>query len=269
MFRYLAAAFFARPRIPGFGNLPLNLMGVTAFTLLGFANPAFWLLGLGVETGYLSMTATNRRFQNVVDAGSIKPLPPQRPRPAQPAAPDLSPAARRRLSALDDQINRVQQLYGQLRVDDFLASGNREALATLRTHYARLLAAQEGIERHWSGDPDELRGEIETLQRDLSAKGMTEDLRTSRMKTLEILQVRLENQSRKESMLAEMESELHRIEAQIELAVENAAMSSQPSSISTDLAVDLTKLDPRIFGIDEPITAPGRSRTRTRQRESS
>jgi hypothetical protein len=244
-------------------------MGVTAFFLLGLANPAFWLLGLGLETAYLTMTATNRRFQNVVDAVALKPVAAQRQRLSQPAAPDLSPAARRRISALDDQIGRVQLLYGQFRVDDFLASGNREALVTLRAHYARLLAAQEGIERHWSGSPEELRQEIDALQREMAAEGMTEDLRTSRMKTLEILQVRLENQSRKESMLAEMESELRRIEAQVELAVENAAMSSQPTSISADLAFDLTKLDPRIFGSETPLAAPARSRARSRQRETN
>ena len=49
MFRYLRAAFTARPRVPGLGGVPFNLLGLAGFGILGAANPAFWALGLGFE----------------------------------------------------------------------------------------------------------------------------------------------------------------------------------------------------------------------------
>src|SRR5688572_12598911 len=65
---YVAAAFNARP----WGMVvPPNWVGLAAFGLLGIANPGFWVLGAGLELGYLLTLATNSRFQRVV---SSRPL---------------------------------------------------------------------------------------------------------------------------------------------------------------------------------------------------
>ncbi len=64
-FDYVRAAFSARP-IGMF--VPPNWVGLGAFALLGVANPGFWVLGAGLELGYLAVLATNQRFQRVVDA---------------------------------------------------------------------------------------------------------------------------------------------------------------------------------------------------------
>ena len=73
MFRYLSAAFVARPRIPGLGQVPVNLIGLAGAGILGLANPAFWFLGLGLEVAYLFGLASNRRFRDIVDE---RPAPP-------------------------------------------------------------------------------------------------------------------------------------------------------------------------------------------------
>ena len=63
MWRYVKEAFFVRVPVPALGDLPVNVMAVAAFGILGLANPGFWLLGVAVEAGVLSSLAFNRRFR--------------------------------------------------------------------------------------------------------------------------------------------------------------------------------------------------------------
>jgi hypothetical protein len=68
--QYLAAAFNARP----FGMvIPPNWVGLAAVGMLGFAEPGFWVLGAGLELGYLLLLATNGRFQRTVTAAAAPP----------------------------------------------------------------------------------------------------------------------------------------------------------------------------------------------------
>ncbi len=65
---YVAAAFNARP----FGMFVApNWIGLAAMGLLGIANPGFWVLGAGLELGYLLTLATNSRFQRAVASGPL------------------------------------------------------------------------------------------------------------------------------------------------------------------------------------------------------
>jgi hypothetical protein len=67
-FDYMRAAFSARP----FGMFVApNWVGVASFALLGLVNPGFWVLGGGLELGYLAVLSTNRRFQRTVDASNL------------------------------------------------------------------------------------------------------------------------------------------------------------------------------------------------------
>jgi hypothetical protein len=81
MFRYLSAAFTARPRVPGLGAIPVNLLALAGFGIVGLANPAFWFLGLGLEAAYLFGLASNSRFREIVDARTVN-APPSRPQSA-------------------------------------------------------------------------------------------------------------------------------------------------------------------------------------------
>ena len=64
-FDYIKAAFNARPL--GMFVAP-NWIGLGAFGLLGVMEPGFWVLGAGLELGYLLALATNERFQRLVAA---------------------------------------------------------------------------------------------------------------------------------------------------------------------------------------------------------
>src|SRR5215510_11441647 len=111
MFRYLKAAFFLRPRVPGLGGLPLNLMAVTAFGIAGFAHPAFWLLGLGLEASYLFVLSTHQRFHRIVDGATELKLQEEANQYRGLLIGRLSTGARKRLTTLEDKYARIKKLY--------------------------------------------------------------------------------------------------------------------------------------------------------------
>lgn len=271
MFRYLRAAFTARPRVPGLGEVPFNLLGLAGFGILGAANPAFWALGLGLEAAYLFGLASSRRFREVVDARGAPPPPPAREAAAgwERLVAELGGGERARLMELNAKLQRILSLYERFHADDLTSGQNRESLLALLGHYARLLLARENLAQHWTDDDEEgLRAEAAALEADLRDQGLTSELRASKTRTLEIVQARRENQKRRAQMAEEIGSELRRIEAQFDLAVENAAMSSTPQAISSDLAIDLARFDAALAalpraGAGEP---PGQAGTRGRRR---
>jgi hypothetical protein len=63
MWDYIKAAFNARPI--GMFVAP-NWVGLALFALLGWWNPAFLLIGAGLELAYLYALSTNKRFQRYV-----------------------------------------------------------------------------------------------------------------------------------------------------------------------------------------------------------
>ena len=48
--------------------VPPNWLGLAGVGVLGLVNPGFWLLGVGLEAGYLLACVTSARFRAVVDA---------------------------------------------------------------------------------------------------------------------------------------------------------------------------------------------------------
>ena len=62
MWRYLKAAFLARPHLPGLGDVPVNILLAGGFAIVGIIHPAFWLLGLGVVGTLCLALATSPRF---------------------------------------------------------------------------------------------------------------------------------------------------------------------------------------------------------------
>ncbi len=258
MFRYLGAAFTARPRVPGLGAIPFNLLALAGFAIVGFASSAFWFLGLGFEAAYLFGLASNARFRAVVDARTAIAPPSRQPSAGwEQLVAELGGPERSRLLALKAKLQRVLALYDRFHVDDLTSGQNRESLLALLGHYARLLQARENLALQWTNDDDgELREQAATLEAQLGQTGISEELRNSKTRTLEIVQARIENQKRRARMGEEIESELNRIEAQFDLALENAAMSSTPQAISSDLAIDLARFDAALSALPREREAP-------------
>lgn len=279
MRKYIHEAFWVKVDFPLVGPLPVNVLALSALAAAGGVFPPIWLIGLGVEVAFIFLLATSQRFQRYVDAMDMQYVrqkerqsrPPQRER----ILAELSAQAKKRIARLTEIQMKILDLYRKFQVDDFTFRQNSEALQKLLLSYARLLFAHESIQTHWSGNAEEIQKEVSEIEKELDAGDQTAELKTSKVRTLEILRMRLENQKRKENILEEIDSELRRIESQFDLALENAAISSKPYTVSSDVLFDVTKLDSALpqalFEEAElpedpaPYTPPQRGRMRMRE----
>jgi len=239
MSRYFKAAFWIRWHAPGLGRVPVNLLATLGFGILGIGEPAFWLLGLGLEAGFLTLVATNPRFQRLVDGQSrILDEAAARARRTDLVA-TLSPAARERLATLERKAERALQVYREAQADGYVIAGNQDALDRLTWIYLKLLLARDHLEATPSQSQ---RAEIERRIADLQASLATApansaaaadtepasgSLRESQRATLQLLQQRLANLARTRQTAAEIGSDLERIEAQVDLVLDNANLHGQ------------------------------------------
>jgi hypothetical protein len=227
------AAFNAKPL-----GMPIapNWIGLAAFGFLGFINPGFWLLGAGLEMGYLLMLASNRRFQNLV-AGSESAV--DRKQWEQKLKAQLAAVGwegKEKYQALEQRCHAIldQQAGSDTSVD---LAGQREGLGKLLWIYLRLLGTRENIQkllREAAPGPREqsLDQRLAGLDLKLKDAGLTEDLRKSLTGQREILQQRLQGQHEARDNLAYIEAELLRIQEQVELIREQVVLASDPAVVS-------------------------------------
>src|SRR5690349_22610639 len=107
---YVTAAFNARPI--GMFVAP-NWIGLAAFALLGIANPGFWVLGGGLELGYLLTLATNRRFQQTVAGRPLSAARAEWNIRIQKVLGKLDPADRKTYDALAERCRSIIELQMQ------------------------------------------------------------------------------------------------------------------------------------------------------------
>ena len=232
-FDYITAAFNARP----FGMFVApNWIGLAAFGLLGMTEPGFWVLGAGLELGYLLLLATNERFQRIVNL-----------RPLSAASADWNQRILSMVGRLDSADRRIYEALAQRCrsiIDQQAHSGQATApggleaqadsLGKLSWMFLRLLVARRTIRQviGESGDGADLRKRLGSLERQRAADGLTEELRRSLTGQIDILNQRLEQRIDAERKLAYLESELERIQQQVELIREQAALSTDPELLS-------------------------------------
>src|SRR5262249_32257884 len=90
---------------------------------------------------------------------------------------------------------------------------------------------------------------------DLSNFDETPALRQSKTATVDILKRRLANIQRREQSLEEVESDLTRVESQVDLILDNAAMQGKPQTISSDLQLASNLVGGGLFGEPESAVA--------------
>jgi hypothetical protein len=242
MWRYVKEAFFVRVPVPALGDLPVNVMAVSAFGILGLANPGFWLLGLAFEAAILSGLAFNRRFQRVVDGKALLQPDSDVTRARQGLVTALPQASRQRLDKLSAKCTKVLTMYQASRTDTLGVEGNREALRNLEWVYLKLLVAESHLRGNAGGEDERtLRQRIGELEADLKKQTDSQTLRESKSSTLEILRKRLALWRRREQSVDEIASDLVRIEAQVDLLLENATLEGRPqaSDVEVELATEL------------------------------
>ncbi len=234
---YLKAAFNARP----FGMfIAPNWIGIAAFGLLGFAiNPGFWLIGAGVELAYLFGLATNGRFQRAISSGQSAGT--------EQAWKDKLNDMVRRLSDTDQAryvafVARCRTILDQFQQQDPSGSSGAvqgENLGKLTWVYVRLLLARRAMSRVLKeptlGETQELEARLTELKTRLGDTSLHEDLRKSLSSQAEILEQRVAQRKEGREKLDFLEAEIARIQEQIELLREQAALSADADGMSARL----------------------------------
>lgn len=253
MWRYLKSAFLVTVDVPSLGRVPVNALGVAAFTILGFAQPAFWLLGLAIEAAIVPSLAFNPRFQKAVDAQSLELSQGDAEQKRQALVKLLETGAQQRLWGLAKKCNQVLDVYRSQQAEDFIIDSNDHALKNLEWVYLKLLVARHHLLSPASETAQSLEKKIEELQKDLEDGEETESLRQSKAATLNILKKRLATMGKKQQTLEEIESDLTRIDNQVDLILENATVQGKPQTISADIELASDLLGGSVFGEDEPV----------------
>lgn len=228
-------AFNARP-IGMF--IPPNWIGLGVFGLLGIVNPGFWIVGLGLELGYLWMLGTNERFQKFLGASQQVLTRKQWQSKVDALVQQLNSEDQQRYRALEGRCRALleQQIHLQTPAQGLQAQN--EGLGRLLWLYLRLLSTRQAITRmlrsSTTGSLD-ASADLEVRISQLKAKldePLSEDLRKSLTGQIEILEQRLQKRSEAKEKLAFLDAELTRIQEQIELVREQAVLTADPETIS-------------------------------------
>lgn len=231
---YLKEAFNAKPM--GMFVAP-NWVGLAAVGILGLTNPGFWVLGAGLELGYLVMLSTNRRFQRAVEAKRIAGSREDWDDRLAQSLAKLTERDRRRYAAFADRCRSIIQLqvHGAPQLPHGLEA-QAQSLSRLAWMYLRLLVARHVVEdvvtSAEADGADDLAAKAARLERQLKDDGLDAELRRSLSGQLEILRQRVSQRSEADRKLEYIEAELARIEQQAELIREQAALSTDPELLS-------------------------------------
>jgi hypothetical protein len=236
MFGYIKAAFNARP----FGMFVApNWLGLAAFGVAGFVNPGFWLIGAGVELFYLFTLATNRRFQRAV-SGDPAPISIDEWRKKQDALiARLSDTDQARYVAFVARCRAILDQFEQQDASGSNAKLQGENLGKLTWVYLRLLLARRTLSKVLKeptlGETQELESRLNRLREQLQSADVSEDLRRSLTSQADILEQRVAQRREGREKLEFLEAEIMRINEQVELLREQAAISTDADGLSARL----------------------------------
>ena len=251
MWRYLKSAFFVSVDVPSLGRVPVNVLAATGFGILGFAQPAFWLLGLAIEATVIAALAFNPRFQKLVEAQSLEISQGDAERKRNALVKLLETGAQQRLWGLAKKCNQVLDVYRSQQAEEYIIESNDQALKNLEWVYLKLLVARHHLLNPTSETEQSLAKKIQELEGDLRRGEETESLLQSKTATLHILKKRLATMHKKQQTLEEIESDLTRIDNQVDLILENATVQGKPQTISADIELASDLLGGSVFGDDE------------------
>jgi hypothetical protein len=232
-FDYITAAFNARP----FGMFVApNWIGLGAFGLLGVMEPGFWVLGAGLEMGYLLLLATNERFQRLVAAGPLVEATADWNKRIQALVGRLDAGDRRIYDLLSQRCRSIidLQLHGHSAEVPGGLEAQADSLGRLSWMFLRLLVARRTIVTVL-GEGDNgaaLEKKVAALERQAGDESLASDLRRSLSGQMEILGQRIAQRDEAQRKLAYIDAELSRIEQQVELIREQAALSTDPEVLS-------------------------------------
>ncbi len=227
---YLGAAFNARPLgMP----IPPNWVGIAAAGLLGLMNPGFWLIGAGLELGYLLALVSNARFRATVDATYLQAASGTWESKRAALIDRLPAAERKRQESLEERC-RIVLTHGQDGDSPALDGAQAESLAQLAWVHLRLLLSRTRLDRVVSEaePPAEVAKRIRDLQKRIADPTTSDGLKNSLTSQLEILTSRQASHASVRDQLALIDAELERLRQQVELVREQTALSADASGAS-------------------------------------
>ncbi len=233
-FDYVSAAFSARPL--GMFVAP-NWIGLAAAGLLGVVNPGFWVLGAGLELAYLLTLSTNGRFQRLVDARQSVGAQSESLARKGDLLNQLPNEDKQRLAEFEHRAQSILALQRQTSATTLAGLEEQHAgLNRLAWMYLRLLSARRVIE-HVLEDADvvdrqDLEAKRTLLQKQAKDETIDAEIRRSLASQIEILTQRIDSRAEAERKLGFLDAEIERLEQQVELIREQAALSTDPSQLS-------------------------------------
>lgn len=229
--QYLRAAFNARP---SWMLVAPNWIYLAAVGLLGMINPGIWVLGVGVELLYLFLLSTHKRFQNLVNGQKLLAERNDWTERLRKTLLGFSPDDQRRYQLLERRCQSILERANESSASpELLAQG--EGLGRLLWIYLRLLSTKQQLARLLrEGDSidEPIDSRVKLLEKQVNVEGVGDDLRRSLAGQIDILQQRLQSRREAREKLAFVESELTRIQDQIELIREQAVLTEDAHSVS-------------------------------------
>lgn len=235
---YVRAAFHQKAHVPGLGLMPVNKMALATFGVLGILNPGFWLLGLAAEVGYLIFVSGNPNYQKVVQGQQLQAQKRGSDERMQKALVQLKGPSQKRYAALLEQCKWVLTLTARLDPEDVqgvkkLRAGSLNQLLWI---FVRLLSSREAIVENLDNiNRKGLENELKNVEAQLAGAAEGSALRRALEGSLEIQKKRLENFDRAQESLQVLEAELLRIEQQVALIREEAAVGGKAEVLSDRL----------------------------------
>jgi hypothetical protein len=244
MLRYVTQAFWSRPPIAGV-SVPWNALAVSAAFGAGFFDARIWIVAAFAEALYLAARIASPGFRRSVDAAS-----PGEDRDGPLAS--LGTPARQRHRELLEKIQRIERMYRLADGEELLLESNRHALNRMAAFHLQLLTTQrELVILGNAAEEREVRDSIATIERELATQP-AESLQLSKEATLGLLRQRLENFTRRDASLAGISADLERIEAHVDVALEQASIQGHPVAISEHI-----ELASQLFGAGGTAQQPG------------
>ena len=251
MWRYLSSAFWIRAPIPGLGDVPWNALACLGGVVLGFLNPGFWFLATAAEAALLTALVSSQRFRRAIDATHLEAVP-------VPAAVPLDEADRRiyaRLHALWSSAERLIAHKGEQ-----AGGAKQRILRQLILGALRLLTLRGTLQQHdRSAEAADVARRISGINAELARDDLPPEARTHRQETLEILAKRQALMGARQRKLDIIAVHLDRIEAQLQLVIEQDGLIDDDSFADPLLEAKYILDDPLLdLGRDEPVPAPER-----------
>ena len=224
----LKAAFSFKP--PGMIVAP-NWVGVALFAMLGILNPGLWLIGAGLELAYLLALVTNERFRRLVERNLLAAGIEDGEARIEARVRSLSAASQRRFRELEE---RCEAVLSAGRADDHTETVQHraDALGRLLDVYLQLLAARDTAGRLIAETDRSVRERLSDVHARLEEE-LTDELRKSLEGQQQVLHGRLESQQRAQERIEYIDSELARVENQVELLREQSILDAESTEMTS------------------------------------